>query len=76
MSSKSRLRTYALLELNDLLVCQRVRLGDHRDQVDFGVEAAHEFDVNLLQPSNRDSDIVREALRVNRNTRTSGPKVG
>ena len=41
---------YALLEADDLLVGQGVRLGDNRDQVDLSVQAAHELDINLLEP--------------------------
>lgn len=41
--------TYALLEQGDLLVGQGIGLGDNGDQVDLGVQAAHNLDVQRLQ---------------------------
>ena len=37
------------LEVGDLLVCQSVSLGDDGYQIDFGVQSAHEFNVNLFE---------------------------
>jgi hypothetical protein len=42
--------SYTLLELDYFLVGHGVRLGNNGDQVHFGMQASHEFDVNLLQP--------------------------
>lgn len=39
----------ALLERDDLVVGHGVGLSDDRDQVDFGVQASHEFDIDRLQ---------------------------
>ena len=41
---------YALLEADNLLVGQGVRLGDDGNQVHLGVEAAHNLDIDLLEP--------------------------
>jgi hypothetical protein len=41
--------TYSLLEQSNLLVGQGIGLGDHRDQVDLGVEAAHDLDIQRLE---------------------------
>jgi hypothetical protein len=40
---------YSLLEHRDLLVGQGIGLGNDRNQVDFGVQAAHDFDVEGLE---------------------------
>jgi hypothetical protein len=42
--------TYALLEANDLLVGQGVSLGNDGDQVNLSVKAAHNLDIDLLEP--------------------------
>ena len=42
-------RAYPLLESGNLVVRQRVRLGDDGDQVDLGVQASHDLDVERLQ---------------------------
>jgi hypothetical protein len=39
----------ALLEFDDLLIGKGISLSDDGNEVDFGVESAHEFDINLLQ---------------------------
>ena len=39
-----------LLEVRHLLGGHRVRLGDHRDDVDLVVQALHELHVERLQP--------------------------
>ena len=41
--------TYSLLELRNLLVRQGIGLGDHRDQVDLGVQPAHDLNVQRLE---------------------------
>jgi hypothetical protein len=41
--------TYALLESDNLVVCQGISLGNHGYQVNFGMQPAHEFDVDLLK---------------------------
>lgn len=41
--------THPLLEEDDLLLGQGVRLGNHRDKVDLGVESPHELDVDGLE---------------------------
>lgn len=41
---------YALLEADDLFVGQGVSLSDNRDQVDLGMQAAHELGIDLLEP--------------------------
>ena len=38
-----------MLEVGNFLVCQRVCLGNDRNQVDFGVQPTHDFDVQRLQ---------------------------
>lgn len=43
-------KTHALFESDNLIIGQGVGLGNDRYQIDFGMQAAHEFDVNLLQP--------------------------
>ena len=40
---------YPGLEFGDFFVRESIRLGNHRDQIDFGVKPAHELNVNLLQ---------------------------
>jgi hypothetical protein len=40
--------SYPFFEVRNLLVGHRVSLGNDRDQVDFGVQSAHEFNVNLF----------------------------
>jgi len=40
--------TYPVLEGNDLLVCQSVRLGNDWDQIDFGVKSPHHFNIKWL----------------------------
>jgi hypothetical protein len=42
---------YSVLEISNLLVCQRIGFGNDRNQIDFSVKSPHELDVNLLQPS-------------------------
>jgi len=44
-----RRAAYALLETDDLLVGQGVGLGNDRDQINLGVQAAHELDIDLLE---------------------------
>lgn len=39
----------ALLEFDDFLVREGISLGNHGDEVDFGVQLTHEFDINLLE---------------------------
>jgi hypothetical protein len=39
-----------LLELDNLFVGESIRLGNHGNQVDLGMKAAHKFNVNLLEP--------------------------
>lgn len=41
--------TYSSFEVNNLLIGQSVCFGDNGNQIDFGVESSHKFDVNLLQ---------------------------
>lgn len=41
--------TYSGLEVGNLLVGEGIRLGDDGDQVDLGVEAAHDLDVEGLE---------------------------
>lgn len=41
--------TYSGLEVGNLLVGKGIRLGDDGDQVDLGVEAAHDLDVEGLE---------------------------
>lgn len=41
--------TYSLLKLSNLLVRQGIGLGDHRDQVDLGVQPAHDLNVQRLK---------------------------
>ena len=41
--------TYASLEVRDFLVGHGVCLGNDRDQVDLGVQAAHELNVERLE---------------------------
>ena len=41
--------TYPRLEVVDLLVRESVGLGDHRNQVDLGVKAAHDLNVEGLE---------------------------
>jgi len=41
---------YTLLEADNLLIGQGVRLGDDGDQVNLGVQAAHKLDIDLLEP--------------------------
>jgi hypothetical protein len=43
--------THPLLEEDDLLLGQGVRLGNHRDEVDLGVESPHELDIDGLETS-------------------------
>ena len=40
---------YSLLEHSNLLVRQRIRLGNDRNQVDLGVQSAHDLDIQGLQ---------------------------
>jgi hypothetical protein len=42
-------QTHALLESRNLIVGQGVGLGDDRNEVDLGVESAHDLDVQRLQ---------------------------
>jgi len=41
--------TDPLFEVSNLFIRQRVGLCDDRDEVDFRMESAHEFNVKLLQ---------------------------
>jgi hypothetical protein len=41
--------TYSLLELGNLLISQSISLGNDRDQVDLGVQTAHDLDVERLE---------------------------
>lgn len=41
--------TYSALEMENLVVRQGIGLGDHRDQVDLGVQPAHDLNVQRLQ---------------------------
>jgi hypothetical protein len=43
------MNTYSLLELSNLLVGQSISLGNDRDQVDLGVQAAHDLNVEGLE---------------------------
>lgn len=38
-----------MLEFENLLVGHCVGLRDNRDEIDFGVESAHELDIKLLE---------------------------
>jgi len=49
MTKKGREAAYSALEVENLLISQGVSLGDDRNQVDFRVKTAHEFDINLLK---------------------------
>jgi len=40
---------YALFETDNLLIGQGVGLGNDRDQINLGVQAAHELDIDLLE---------------------------
>ena len=42
--------SYPLFKLDDLFVRHGIGLGNDGNQVNLGVEAAHELNVNLLQP--------------------------
>jgi len=44
-----RRAAYALLETDDLLVGQGIGLGNVMDQINLGVQAAHELDIDLLE---------------------------
>ena len=39
---------YVLLETDDLLVSQGIGLGNVMDQINLGVQAAHELNIDLL----------------------------
>ena len=41
--------TDALLEKSDFLVGQGIRFGNDRDEVDFGMQSAHELDIYRFQ---------------------------
>jgi hypothetical protein len=41
--------TYSLLELGDLLISQSISLGNDWDQVDLGVQTAHDLNVERLK---------------------------
>lgn len=51
--------THPLLEVSDLIIGQGIRLGNNRNKVDFGVQPAHEFNVNLLQAIQIDQTLPR-----------------
>lgn len=73
--SKNGLPTHALLEADDLLVRQGVGLGDNGDEIDFGVQALHEFDVNLLETGGQ-GDAQRWRAGWNAGGRTCGRWAG
>ena len=49
LAPSGRASTYTLLEGRDLVVGEGVRLGDDWDEVDLGVQAAHDLDIERLQ---------------------------
>lgn len=40
---------YPLLEFKNLFIGQSISLSDDRDEIDFGMKSAHEFDIKLLE---------------------------
>lgn len=48
-SKKRKKNTYSLLEQSNLLVGQSIGLRDDGDQVDLGVQAAHNLDIQRLE---------------------------
>jgi len=44
-----RRAAYALLETDDLLISQGISLGNVMDQINLGVQAMHELDIDLLE---------------------------
>ena len=52
--------THPLLEVGDFFVGQGIRLGDDGNEIDFGVQPTHEFDVNLLQTIHVDQPLPRQ----------------
>lgn len=47
--SKRHFLMYSLLECQNLLVCKSIRFSDDRNEIDFRMQATHEFDVNWSQ---------------------------
>jgi hypothetical protein len=52
--------THPLLEVGDFFVGQGIRLGNDGNEVDFGVQPTHEFNVNLLQTIHVDQSLPRQ----------------
>jgi hypothetical protein len=54
--------TYPGLESDDLLISHGISLGNDRDQVDLGMQSAHDFDVQWLQSMTRGLDEVHAGV--------------
>jgi hypothetical protein len=48
-AKNAQTQTHPLLELNNLLICQGICLGNNRNQVDLGMEPPHNLDIQRLQ---------------------------